>query len=116
MSLEEVQVELAKIWSRIEALENKVFEKTSLIVKHETSGVRERAPIPEFDPKILTEHQWKGRNTGVRQWAPGSLAWGWDFTDQFPDEVIAVLQKGSLTIDGSVFTLGEKVVNVKKEG
>lgn len=97
MSSEDVQVELAKIWSRIEALEEKVG-------------------MPSFDPETLMQHEWKGKRLGHRHWAEGSLAWGWDFITEFPDETIKALEKGPLTIDDYVFTLGEKVVNVKKEG
>ena len=98
---------IADFKARLEALERRVFGEPP----QETPSQQ----IPEFDPKILMQHEWKGKNTGVRQWAPGSLAWGWDFTEQFPEEVIAVLQKGPLTIEGYVFTFNGKVVNVKKE-
>ena len=111
MSLEEVQVELAKHAARIEALEKIVYEHDKQEPIHAMSQ-----QVPEFDPKILTTHQWKGKKLGHRRWAEGSLNWGWDFIVEFPEEVIAVLQKGPLTIGESVFTLGEKVVNVKKEG
>ena len=102
MSLDDVQVKLTQHEARIKALEDIIYK-------------REGAKVPEFDPKILMEHEWKGKNIGVRQWAPGSLAWGWDFTEQFPEEVIKVLQKGPLTIEGYVFTFNGKIVNVKKE-
>jgi hypothetical protein len=63
--------------------------------------------IPEFDPQLLMNHAWKGKKIGEGEWDKGSLAWGWDFPDQFPKEVIQVLNKGPLPIDKYEFSLNE---------
>ena len=122
MSDENVQVELARLGAKVASLEafkvvviGRIAALEDIVLKREGAKA-ERLPAPEFNPNELLQHEWKGKNTGVRQWAPGSLAWGWDFTNQFPEEVIAVLQKGPLTIEGYVFTFNGKIVNVKKEG
>jgi len=115
--LEKFQAELLKLKAlitdlrgRLEAVENMVYKRPlKEDVKHEQA-------VPDFNAKSLMEHKWKGKKLGHRHWAEGSLGWGWDFTDQFAPEVIEVLQKGPLTIDGYIFSLGNKVVNVKKEG
>ena len=97
------KADIAKLQSQVAALQNIVYQKKA-------------EAVPEFDPKILTEHQWKGKKLGHRHWADGSLAWGWDFIGEFSEDVLAVLEKGDLTIGESVFSLGDKVVNVKKVG
>jgi len=102
------KADIAKLKSRVEALEKEVYQY------EKQQPIREPQRIPEFDPKILTEHQWKGKKIGHRHWADGSLSWGWDFIGEFPEDVIAVLEKGPLTIGESVFTLSGNVVNVKK--
>lgn len=108
MSVEE---KLAKLEARIQALEECACRRDSMFKKK----LGQCQSVPDFDPKILTEHQWKGKKLGHRRWADGSLSWGWDFIAEFPKEVIAVLEKGPLAIGESVFTLGDRVVNVQKE-
>ena len=71
--------------------------------------------IPEFDPQILMSHEWKGKKTGEGVYAKGSLAWGWDFQDKFPAEVIKVLDKGSLVIDKYEFSLVGTIVQTKEK-
>ena len=64
--------------------------------------------IPEFNPADLMEHEgWKGRKLEDGSYAEGSLSWGWDFADNFPDSVIRVLEKGPLEIDQYVFSLDQ---------
>lgn len=72
--------------------------------------------IPEFDSQILMNHEYKGKKIGEGQHAKGSLAWGWDFADKFPKEVVQVLQKGPVEIDRYVFSLNneETLVSVKE--
>jgi hypothetical protein len=74
--------------------------------------------IPEFDPQILMTHEWKGKKTGEGQYEKGSVAWGWDFQDKFPPEVIKILDKGPLEIDKYEFSLAGTIVQTKekKEG
>jgi len=47
----------------------------------------------------------------------GSVAWGWDFTDQFPPEVVKVLEKGPVTLDKYEFSINETgaIVNAKEK-
>jgi len=78
-------------------------------------GGPETPQIPEFDSELLMEHKWKGKKTGEKAWNEGTLAWGWDFIDQFPETVIQVLKKGPLVIDRYEFTLGENMVSVKEK-
>jgi len=103
------KADIAKLQSQVEALEKEVYQY------EKQQPIREPQRIPEFDPKILTEHQWKGKKIGHRHWADGSLSWGWDFIGEFPEDVIAVLKRGDLTIGGYIFSLGERVVRTKKE-
>lgn len=95
MILEE---KVKQLEARIVALENALFSQA----------------IPQVDPGELTEHAWKGKKLGHRHWADGSLSWGWDFKDQFSDDVIQVLEKGPWTIGEHVFTLSDKVVLTRK--
>lgn len=71
--------------------------------------------IPEFDPALLMNHPWKGKKLGDNQYEQGSTAWGWDFRDKFPKEVIDVLKKGPLTIDKYEFALSENLVSAKEK-
>jgi hypothetical protein len=71
--------------------------------------------LPDFDPKELLTHTWKGKKTGEGSYAEGSLNWGWDFRDKFSSAVIAVLEKGPVVVEQYEFTLGENLVNVKKK-
>jgi len=68
--------------------------------------IDEEPKIPEFNPADLMEHEgWKGRKLEDGSYAEGSLSWGWDFADNFPDSVIRVLEKSPLEIDQYVFSL-----------
>jgi len=70
---------------------------------------------PQFNSEDLMKHDWKGKKDGEGGHNKGSLAWGWDFKDQFKPETIQVLEKGPLTIDQYEFTLGDTIVNAKKK-
>ena len=71
--------------------------------------------IPEFNPEELMKHEWKGKKTGEGTYAKGSTSWGWDFRDKFTPAVIAVLEKGPITIGEYEFTVSESIVNAKKK-
>jgi len=71
--------------------------------------------VPDFNPEELMKHEWKGRKTGDGQYEKGSTSWGWDFRDQFSQEVIKALEKGPITIDQFEFTLGDQLVSAKKK-
>jgi len=79
------------------------------------------APAPaakqtsEFNPEDLMKHDWKGKKDGEGGHKKGSLAWGWDFKDKFPESVIKALEKGPITIDEYEFTASEAIVNAKKK-
>jgi hypothetical protein len=83
-------------------------------------GEPEATQIPEFDPQLLINHAWKGKKQSDGSYAKGSCAWGWDFTDQFPKDLIQVLEKGPVTIDKYEFGVTETGAIVqakeKKEG
>jgi len=77
----------------------------------------EKLGIPEFDPQVLLEHEWKGRKRKDSSgYEKGSLSWGWDFASEFPESVIKVLRKGPLTIEGYEFSLDTErnLVHTKK--
>jgi len=69
--------------------------------------------IPDFDPEILMQHAWKGKRNPAGGHYKGSLEWGWDFSDNFPTDILQCLPQ---TIDQYEFTLSDnkKVVNVQK--
>jgi len=69
--------------------------------------------IPEFDPKLLTEHQWKGKRKEGGGHEPWNHIWGWDRIDQFPSEILECLP---ITIGEYEFSLNEdrNIVNVQK--
>jgi hypothetical protein len=71
--------------------------------------------IPQFNSEELLEHEWKGRKTGEGQYSKGSVSFGWDFRDEFNEEVIKTLEKGPITIDQYQFTLAERIVQAKKK-
>lgn len=71
--------------------------------------------IPEFDPQLLMGHEWKGKKAGEGEYQKGSLAWGWDFQDKFPPEIIKVLEKGPLEIDRYEFSLVGTIVQSKEK-
>ena len=78
-------------------------------------GISEAAKVPQFNPEDLMKHEWKGKKDGSGGYKKGSTAWGWDFKDKFPEEVIKALEKGPITIDEYEFTGGETIVNAKKK-
>lgn len=73
--------------------------------------------IPNFNPKELMEHKYKGKKTSEGQYAEGSLFFGWDFADQFKPDIINVLKKGPVTIDQYEFSLSASgtLVQTKKK-
>jgi len=71
--------------------------------------------IPEFNPEELMEHPWKGKKDRKGGYLKGSVAWGWNFRDQFSEEVLKALEKGPIEIDQYEFTLGETFVQAKKK-
>lgn len=73
--------------------------------EEEISPTREETAIPEFAPQELMDHQWKGRKIAEGKYGKGSLVWGWDFANAFPDGVIKLLEKGPFTIDKYEFSL-----------
>ena len=82
-----------------------------------TIGFIDETPkIPSFDPRTLTDHEWKNKKLAEGSYTKGSLSWGWDFADQFPEFVIQVLRKEPLEIDRYVFSLDEaqKIVQTRK--
>lgn len=78
-------------------------------------GEPEAPHVPEFNSEELMKHDWKGKKTGEGQYAKGSVAWGWDFQDKFPPEVIKVLEKGPLVIDNYEFSLVGTIVQTKEK-
>jgi len=70
--------------------------------------------LPEFDPDDLMKHPWKGKKTGDKEWARGSVSWGWDFKDAFKPETISVLEKGSEVIGEHEFSLNGNLVQARK--
>ncbi len=75
----------------------------------------EQPTTPQFNPNDLMKHEWKGKKDGKGGYLKGSTAWGWDFKDKLPEEVIKALEKGPITIDKYEFTLGETIVQAKKK-
>jgi hypothetical protein len=111
------KADIAKLQGQVDAIENILYKRNA--AKALDTLVHQKKPADkalDFNPEHLTKHMWKGKKLGHRHWADGSLAWGWDFIGEFPEDVIAVLEKGDLTIGESVFSLSDKVVNVKKVG
>lgn len=72
--------------------------------------------VPEIDANELLKHEWKGRKTGPREYAKGSLDFGWDFANNFSDAVVEALEKGPLDIDKYRFNLtSQGIVQTKKK-
>ncbi len=99
-----------------EATVAKTMVRMRALIRQEL-GAPDLAEIPQFNPEVLTKHEWKGKKTGDGQYAKGSLAWGWDFSSEFPKEILHVLEKGPLTIDKYEFSLseGKNLVQTKKK-
>jgi len=75
------------------------------------------AGTEQFDPADLIQHQsWKGKRIGQGEWERGSLAYGWDFKDQFKSETLRALAQsgGVLQIDQYNFKLNGGIVSAKK--
>jgi len=79
-------------------------------------GQPETPQIPNINTEELMKHKWEGRKIGEGQYSEGSLIWGWDFTDKFSPEIIAVLKKGPLHVGEYEFSLvgGGGIVSTKK--
>lgn len=77
-------------------------------------ATQEPDQVLEFDPDDLVKHAWKGKKVGEKEWAKGSLSFGWDFKDNFKAETIAVLEKGSEVIGEHEFSLNGNLVHVEK--
>ncbi len=105
-----------------DSLEKAATELTELLKERMNQEFKEQEPIesriPNFDPDDLMKHDdWKGKKLGEREYAKGSLSWGWDFRDNFKNETIEALKQDSiLTIDKYEFSLLEKIVQTKKKG
>lgn len=86
-------------------------------IETENKKPKEEARKQDFDPQDLINHTgWKNKKTGHRKYSEGTLAWGWDFRDQFKPETIEALEKmgGKLLVDVYEFTLLEKIVQTRK--
>lgn len=75
--------------------------------------------IPEFNPEDLMQHKWRGKGKKtldgyIDGYEDGSLAFGWDFRENFALETISALENGPLTIDQYEFTLADRIVQTKK--
>jgi hypothetical protein len=70
----------------------------------------------QFDPADLMQHSWKGKKIGQGKYEQGSLAYGWDYADQFKPETVEALKRGVVEIDEFVFKITEnfKLVQTKK--
>ena len=69
----------------------------------------------QFDPSDLMQHSWKkGKRKPDKTYDVGSLAYGWDFKDQFKPETLDALAKGPIDIDQYEFALQGNVVSTKK--
>ena len=79
-------------------------------------GQPETPQTPNINTEELMKHEWEGKKTGEGQYSKGSLSWGWDFTDKFSPEIIAVLKKGPLHVGEYEFSLvgGGGIVSTKK--
>jgi len=97
-----------------EATIAKVMIRMKALIRQEL-GAPDISQIPEFNPELLTKHEWKGRKKSEGGYEKGSLSWGWDKKEEFPDEIIKVLEKGPLTIGEHEFTLDGRLVNTKKK-
>ena len=68
-----------------------------------------------FDPADLMQHSWKkGKRRPDGKYDVGSLAYGWDFKDQFKPETLDALARGPIDIDQYVIELRGNFVSTKK--
>ena len=77
-------------------------------------GVAEAPAIPELNPDDLMKHPWKGKKLGEGEYARGSTSWGWDFVNNFSEDMLKVLRKGPVQIDKYEFLLEGRLVTAKK--
>jgi hypothetical protein len=72
--------------------------------------------IPHFDPEELMKHQgWKAKKKADGGYEDGSLNFGWDFVDKFPESVRQALADGKpLQIDEYEFTSNGTIISVHK--
>lgn len=71
--------------------------------------------IPDFNSSELMEHPWKGRKKRDGSgYEKGSTTWGWNFKNQFSEEVLKALEKGPTIVGECEFTLGETIVKAQK--
>ena len=69
----------------------------------------------QFDPSDLMQHNWKkGKRKPDKTYDVGSLAYGWDFKDQFKPETLDALARGPINIDQYVISLQGNFVSTKK--
>ena len=69
----------------------------------------------QFDPSDLMQHNWKkGKRKPDKTYDVGSLAYGWDFKDQFKPETLDALARGPIDIDQYVVSLQGNFVSTKK--
>ena len=69
----------------------------------------------QFDPADLMQHSWKkGKRRPDGKYDVGSLAYGWDFKDQFKPETLDALARGPIDIDQYVISLQGNFVSTKK--
>jgi len=74
-------------------------------------------PMPPFDPEELMKHRWKGKRKKYGEGhETGSLAWGWDFKEEFSHDVLQVLERGPLQIGQYEFSIFEdRIVQTRKK-
>ena len=71
--------------------------------------------VSQFDPADLMQHSWKkGKRKPDKTYDVGSLAYGWDFKDQFKPETLDALAKEPIDIDHYEFALQGNFVSTKK--
>ena len=81
-------------------------------------GGPETPQVPEFNSEDLMKHEWKGKKVGEKTWNKGSLAFGWDFRENFKPEILKVLDNQGehpLVIDEYEFTANESIVQTRKK-
>ena len=71
--------------------------------------------IPEFNPDELMQHKWLGKRKSAGEgYQRGSKSFGWDYKDQFSEDVLKALEQGPITINEYCFTLTDRIVQAKK--
>ena len=114
----EMPLEVKAVAILRDSLEKAVIELNELLQEQMPQEFKEKpckSAIPNFDPEDLMKHDWKGKKLCEKEYAKGSLSWGWDFRDNFKPETIKALKDGNvLTIGENEFILLEKIVQTKK--